>query len=205
MKREDSRVKPLKRPSQDRSKFTVRAIYGGFVRIWQRQGWEHVTTRAVAIEAGVSIGTLYEYFPNKQALLSGYIRDCIDALLEEIERQVIQPSQLTWQERVRRLVRLTCGIDVPELPYFDSAMLALEFQIAEPKHHRRVYEELMAKWIQALDSCTGLPHPPAPDRVRTLFLSAWGGRRYFLLVAPLDIEASAWAEQVTQLCYAALN
>jgi AcrR family transcriptional regulator len=204
MKQDDNRAKPLKRPSQERSKFTVRAIYGAFVRIWQQQGWEHLTTRAVALEAGVSIGTLYEYFPNKRALLSGYVRDCIEVLLEEIERQVIQPTDLDWRERVRRLVRLNCGVDAPELPYFDAAMLGLESQIAEPKHHRRAYEELSEKWARALEACTDLPHPPTADRVRALFMSVRGGIRYFLLVNPGDISANAWGEQMTQLCYAVL-
>ena len=67
-------AKPLKRPSQRRAKFTVQAIYEAFVRIWQRDGAQAATTRAVALEAGCSVGTLYEYFPNKEALLSGYVQ-----------------------------------------------------------------------------------------------------------------------------------
>lgn len=62
------RAKPLKRPSQARAIFTVEAIYEAFVRIWQRDGWSGLTTRAVALEAGVAIGTLYDYFPSKEAI-----------------------------------------------------------------------------------------------------------------------------------------
>jgi hypothetical protein len=51
------RSKPLKRPTQARGKFTVQAIYDAFVRIWQAEGWEGVTTRAVALETGIAIGT----------------------------------------------------------------------------------------------------------------------------------------------------
>ena len=69
-----ARPKPLKRPAQARPRFTVQAIYDAFVRIWQRDGSAGVATRAVALETGVAVGTLYEYFPNKQALLSGYVR-----------------------------------------------------------------------------------------------------------------------------------
>ncbi|WP_230626125.1 TetR/AcrR family transcriptional regulator [Cupriavidus necator] len=76
------RSKPLKRPSQQRAHFTVNAIYDAFVRIWRRHGWDGVTTRAVALEAGFSVGTLYEYFPSKEALVSGYVRHTVETLLD---------------------------------------------------------------------------------------------------------------------------
>ena len=199
-----ARPKPLKRPLQARAKFTVQAIYDAFVRIWRTKGWEGMTTRAVALETGVSVGTLYDYFPNKHALLSGYVRHCIDVLIAEIERQVIQPENLQWQERLHHLVRLTCGVDAPELPWFDAAMLTLESQIAEPKHHRRVYDELSGMWIKAFAAWTGAPRTPSPEEIRALYLSIWGGRRYFLLVQPDDIEAQAWVGEMESLCRAAL-
>lgn len=198
--------KPLKRPAQARAKFTVQAIYDAFVRIWRDRGWTGVTTRAVALETGISVGTLYDYFPNKHALLSGYVRHSMDVLLDAIEQQVIRATGLTWRERVHRLVRLTCGIDVAELAYFDAGMLALETQIAEPKHHRRVYDEMSAKWLSAFDACTDLPNRPDPDTVRALYLSIWGARRYYwLLVDPQDISATKWAAEMERLCCAAVE
>ena len=197
-------AKPLKRPSQARAQFTVQAIYDAFVRIWQRDGWAKLTTRAVALETGISVGTLYDYFPNKQALLSGYVRHCIDALLARVQTEVVQASTLPWRERVCRLVQLSCGIEAPGLPHFDHDMLMLESQIAEPKHHRRVYEELVAAWQAALAACTDLPQQPDAARVRSLVLAAWGGRRYLLLVQPGDITSADWVAQMESICLAAL-
>jgi AcrR family transcriptional regulator len=77
------RRKPLKRPSQDRAKFTVQTIFDGFVRIWRRQGWAAVTTRNISLETGYAVGTLYEYFPNREALLSGYVRYAIERCSRE--------------------------------------------------------------------------------------------------------------------------
>ena len=200
----ESRTKPLKRPVQERAKFTVNAIYDAFIKIWCSQGWEGVSTRSVALETGISVGTLYDYFPNKQSILSGYVRHCIDALLDAIEQQVIQPAGLAWNERLHRLVRLTCGLNVIELPYFDAEMLALEHQIAEPKHHRRVYQELSEKWVLAFAACTDLPAKPSPGLAKALYLSIWGGRRYYLLVSPPDMTPEHWAAQMEQLCCAAV-
>jgi len=200
------RAKPLKRPSQARARFTVQAIYDAFVRIWQAQGWERLTTRSVALETGISVGTLYEYFPNKQALLSGYVRHSMDVLLAAIEKQVVQANDAPWQERVHHLLRLTHGIGAPELQYYDSHMLALEHQIAEPKHHRRVHDEIVDAWSKALNACADLPHRPSALTVQTLCLSAFGGRRYRLLVhADDDATARAWAAELERQCRLVLS
>jgi AcrR family transcriptional regulator len=148
--------KPLKRPSQPRSKFTVQAIYDAFIRIWRRQGWAGVTTRAVALETGIAVGTLYDYFPNKEALLSGYVRHCLDSLLESLAQEATLSPGLTWQQRVNVLINLTCGSQTAGQPFFDHGMLMLEHQIAEPKHHLRVFQVWMPAW-----TCPFSPHPPS--------------------------------------------
>jgi AcrR family transcriptional regulator len=195
--------KPLKRPVQARSKFTVQAIYDAFVRIWQRGGWEAVTTRAVALETGIAVGTFYDFFPDKEALLSGYVRHGIEALLARIESDVIAPGDLAPAERLQRLVRITCDASLPGLPPFDHEMLMLEHRIAEPKHHRRVYEELAGKWQQAITRCA--VGKPALDTamVSALVTACWGARRYRLLVQPGDDDA-AWLVQMQALVSARL-
>jgi len=198
------RSKPLKRPVQARGKFTVQAIYDAFVRIWQAEGWEGVTTRAVALETGVAVGTLYDYFPDKEALLSGYVRHCIEALLQRLDADVIAPAALPWRERVRRLVRITCDTQLEGLPAFDHEMLMLEHRIAEPKHHRRVYEELADRWLRAFAACADLPAQPAPATVHALLTAAWGGRRYRLLVEPEPSDAG-WVEEMEAIVAARIS
>jgi AcrR family transcriptional regulator len=195
-----SPVKPLKRPSQARAKFTVQAIYDAFVRIWQRDGWERLTTRTVALETGISVGTLYDYFPNKLALLSGYVRHSVELLLEAVEREAVQPPGLSWQQRVQQVVRLMCGVDAPELAWFHPRMLALEAEMALPKHHRRVREELVAAWQRVFDACTDLPVRPAPEQVQAMHLALWGGRRYALLLELDESQARGWAAQMERMC-----
>jgi AcrR family transcriptional regulator len=198
-------VKPLKRPSQARARFTVQAIYDAFVRIWRRDGWERLTTRAVALETGISVGTLYDYFPNKLALLSGYVRHCVEALVAAVDREAILPAGLSWQQRVHHLVRLMCGVAAPELPWFHPQMLALEGRIAQPKHHRRVQEELEGAWQRVFDACTDLPQRPAPATVRALNLAVWGGRRYALLLELDEMQARQWAAQMDGMCCALIQ
>lgn len=56
-------------PTQARARFTLEAIVGAADELLRTQGVEAVTTRNVAARAGVSVGALYQYFPNKEAIL----------------------------------------------------------------------------------------------------------------------------------------
>ena len=62
-------LQPRKTPRQGRAVVTVEAIYDATIQVLLRNGKERLTTVHVARRAGVSVGTLYQYFPNKQALL----------------------------------------------------------------------------------------------------------------------------------------
>jgi AcrR family transcriptional regulator len=64
-----SRQPVVRKAKQARSKVTVAAIVEAAARVLAEQGWAGFNTNAVAARAGVSIGSLYEYFPDKQALV----------------------------------------------------------------------------------------------------------------------------------------
>ncbi len=65
---------PRKSPSQRRSGVTVDAIVEGAIRVLLKDGYDALTTVRVARRAGVSVGSLYQYFPNKQAVVAEIVR-----------------------------------------------------------------------------------------------------------------------------------
>lgn len=86
------RARPRKQPSQARARKTVEAIIEATARILEAQGHDGFTTNAVAERAGVSIGTLYQYFPNKDALLGALIDREAALLLDAAVRAGGAPS-----------------------------------------------------------------------------------------------------------------
>jgi AcrR family transcriptional regulator len=66
--------KPRKQPTQSRSEETVASIVEAAAQVLESDGFEGFNTNAVAARAGVSIGSLYQYFPGKDALTVALIR-----------------------------------------------------------------------------------------------------------------------------------
>jgi AcrR family transcriptional regulator len=63
-------LSPRRRPRQRRSRETVGAILEAAARVLAKRGYAAATTNRIAARAGVSIGSLYEYFPNKDSVLA---------------------------------------------------------------------------------------------------------------------------------------
>jgi len=78
-------LKARKSPIQARSNATVDAILQATLQVLTSVGKERLTTTRVAARAGVSVGTLYQYFPNKSALLQATLRRHMDAVRHAIE------------------------------------------------------------------------------------------------------------------------
>lgn len=82
------RIEPRKRPRQRRGEATVAAILEAAAHILEERGLEGFNTNAVAERAGASIGSLYQYFPNKDALTAALIRQHAERLLASLDDAV---------------------------------------------------------------------------------------------------------------------
>ncbi len=111
------RLDPRKQPSQSRATETVNAVLEAAARILERHGFEGYTTNAIAERAGVSIGSLYQYFPGKDAVTVALIeRESALTLADVVEADSIRDyrdavnhlisSAVAHQMRRPRLARL---------------------------------------------------------------------------------------------------
>lgn len=86
-------LKPRKAPSQPRSTHTVDAILEGAAHILEQRGLDGYTTNAIAARAGVSIGSLYQYFPTKDAVTVALIEREMTDLVREATQALDQPDR----------------------------------------------------------------------------------------------------------------
>ncbi len=97
-------LKPRKSPVQARSIASVDAILEATIHVLLRAGKERLTTTRVAMRAGVSVGSLYQYFPNKRALLQAALQRHLDDVTEAVERVCREQRGNTPRDMVRALV-----------------------------------------------------------------------------------------------------
>ena len=98
---------PRKRPRQARSRATVDTILQASARVLVRRGFDGFTTNEVAAAAGVSIGSLYQYFPNKEALVAALIMQHVEAMSAAILSELTRVAQLPMAQAVRAVIELT--------------------------------------------------------------------------------------------------
>ena len=93
-------TKPRKKPRQTRSRVMADNIVEASARVLSERGAAGFTTNHVAERAGVSIGSLYQYFPNKAALLMAVLERENAGTLAALD-EVLGNSKLTAEERIR--------------------------------------------------------------------------------------------------------
>ncbi|MFV8751313.1 TetR/AcrR family transcriptional regulator [Nannocystaceae bacterium ST9] len=123
-----------KQPRQDRSKLTVDAILEATERVLASRGLEATTTTEVAEIAGVSVGTLYQYFPNKQALVAAVIEARLDRDLAAIDETLARARALPLREGLQELARTQVRLYGSEPALYREMVAAL----AELERARRV-------------------------------------------------------------------
>lgn len=97
-------AKPRKQPLQARSRETYAAILEATARILETEGLEAANTNAIAERAGVSVGSLYQYFPDKAAIFAELIIVSETELGDMLEALVSSTSGQTLEERLDLLV-----------------------------------------------------------------------------------------------------
>ena len=90
---------------QARSKATVDAIITAAAHILIERGYEGATTGRIAERAGVSIGSLYQYFPNKEALVAALIEGHANEIVSVIEAALDDPALATVADGIRALIK----------------------------------------------------------------------------------------------------
>lgn len=98
------RRNPRKRPQQARSRATVDAILDAAARVLVEEGYDRANTNRIAEVAGVGIGSLYEYFPGKDAIFTEVRRRLSRRMFAVVGRTMEEVLELPVREAVERVV-----------------------------------------------------------------------------------------------------
>jgi len=93
-----------RQPSQRRARQTVDAVLDAVVRILKRDGFDAITTNRVAEVAGVSIGSLYQYFPDKRAIFEALHQRHIEEIDRIVQTKLVEHAASSLDELIRAMV-----------------------------------------------------------------------------------------------------
>ena len=116
---------PRKKASQARSRATVNALIEATARILVKEGFDKASTNRVAEVAGVSVGSLYQYFPSKEALVAAVIERHSQEILQTVRGELADIETQPLKQGVRKLIAV-----------------AVKAHRVNPKLHRVVAEQI---------------------------------------------------------------
>ena len=97
-------INPRKKASQERSRATVDALVEATARILVREGFDKASTNRIAEVAGVSVGSLYQYFPSKEALVAAVIERHNQEIMQTVRGELAEVASQPMEQGVRKLV-----------------------------------------------------------------------------------------------------
>ncbi|WP_090435966.1 TetR family transcriptional regulator [Duganella sp. CF458] len=199
----NARISSRRRPKQARSNDLVSAILEAAIQVLAKEGARRFTTTRVAERAGVSVGSIYQYFPNKASILFRLQSDewrQTSAMLTEILQDASKPPLARLRELVQAFVHSECEEAAVRTALNDAAPLyrdapeAIETKAAGDRMFRAFIDEVL---------------PNASDAERTLAsdlvmdtLSAVG--QQFSQVPRTDKEIKAYAGALADMLCAYL-
>jgi AcrR family transcriptional regulator len=99
-----ARTSVRRRPKQRRARQTVEAVLDAVVRLLKRDGFKAITTNRIAEVAGVSIGSVYQYFPDKRAIFTALHQRHIDQIDRMVQTKLVEHAASSIEELVRAMV-----------------------------------------------------------------------------------------------------
>lgn len=102
-------LKPRKLPIQDRSMATIDALHTAAIQVLTRDGLAKCTTTRIAERAGISVGSIYQYYPNRDALLTAILQIHLNDIAQAVEHACHKANGTSLRQMAEALVRAFVG------------------------------------------------------------------------------------------------
>jgi AcrR family transcriptional regulator len=190
---------PRKTPIQARSTVTVGAISEATVQVLLSHGAERLTTTRVAQRAGVSVGTLYQYYPNKQSLLFAVLENHLNSVMARVEAVCESASHKPLAEMIREMVEAFVDAKM-ERADISVALYRVSADVGGPALLKR-FSQRSRKAVEAmLQTAEDIKAPPDKSAIDIMLAAMAGAMRSLLEARPSPSTVRKAREQLVLLC-----
>lgn len=199
-------LRSRRNPSQGRAQHTVAAIFEAAVLLAAEEGGEALTTNRIAERAGVSIGTLYQYFPTREAIVEAMVKEERARVMRELDALLARTGEPGWppQAVVREFVRVYVGAFASAEPG-RRALVKLAWRadhLESAVQSLREAGERIALHLQRI-SHPAL-RPPTPAQAFVLTRALMGTVRAAVLEDSPVLGSSEFEAELVRMCWALL-
>jgi AcrR family transcriptional regulator len=194
-----SRFEPRKTPVQTRATATVDAISEATIQVLLKEGVARLTTTRVADRAGVSVGTLYQYYPNKQALLFAVLYELFEKVESAVETACTQARHTPLADMIRTVV--DAFIDA-KMARTDVSMALYQFavDVGGPALVKRMGQRSRKALEAALQTAPDIAEPPDKFAVEMMYAAMAGATRHVLESGATPAMMRNLREHLVVLC-----
>jgi AcrR family transcriptional regulator len=173
------RFGPRKTPVQRRAAVTVDAISEATIQVLLKHGVNQLTTTRVAERAGVSVGTLYQYYPNKQSLLFAVLAEHLDSVASAVEEACERARGKPLSEMMRTVVEAFVDAKMTRIDV-SVALYQFAADVGGPALAKRLGQRSRKALGAMLLTAPDLVAPPELFTVEMVFAAMAGATRYVL-------------------------
>ena len=190
---------PRKTPVQARSTVTVEAISEATIQVLLSQGAERLTTTRVAERAGVSVGTLYQYYPNKRSLLFAVLERHMNDVATKVEAACESACHKPLAEMIREMVEAFVDAKM-ERADISVALYRVAGDVGGTALVRRVGQRSRKAVGEMLQTAPDVKYPPDKFIVDLMLSAMAGAMRSLLEAGPSPATVRKSREQLVLLC-----
>jgi AcrR family transcriptional regulator len=190
---------PRKTPVQARSTVTVEAISEATIQVLLSQGAERLTTTRVAERAGVSVGTLYQYYPNKRSLLFAVLERHMNDVATKVEAACESACHKPLAEMIREMVEAFVDAKM-ERADISVALYRVAGDVGGTALVRRVAQRSRKAVGEMLQTAPDVKYPPDKFIVDLMLSAMAGAMRSLLEAGPSPATVRKSREQLVLLC-----
>jgi AcrR family transcriptional regulator len=173
------RFEPRKTPVQTRAAVTVEAISEATIQILLKHGANRLTTTRVAERAGVSVGTLYQYYPNKQSLLFAVLADHLGKVASAVEAACEQARSKPLSEMIATVVEAFVDAKMARIDV-SVALYQCAADVGGPALAKRLGQRSRKALEGMLQTAPDIASPPDRFAVEMMFAAMAGATRHVL-------------------------
>ena len=201
MKKARARNTARKSPQQSRSRVTVEAILDGAIQVLEREGSLALTTTRIAQAAGVSVGTLYQYFPHRKSILDALQEREFQRTLAVMQEVMLDSPAGSTDELARAVIRglFTLYAAAPEL----HRVLVIEGLVGAAPEQVKAFDLRMVNMVRSVLSGARLTcrRRNVDAAAFVAYQSVRASMLAHLLEAPSGLDEAALTEELADLLH----